>query len=113
MKLADFGISVQLESKDATRDIAIGTTGYIPPEMLKNLPYGLPADIWSLGCLMYSLLAMRIPFHGKDEDTIRWNVVNMPLNLENDPLVKTTTPQLQALLKGMLTKESKERLTIE
>ena len=39
--LADFGISVQLESKTATRTYPIGTFGYTAPEILKHRPYGL------------------------------------------------------------------------
>ena len=36
------------------------------PEMLKYEPYGLPVDIWALGCLMHKLLTMRTPFYDKD-----------------------------------------------
>ena len=59
--LADFGISVRLESASATRSRPVGTRGYFPPEMLKFKPYSLPADIWSLGTIMHSLLTMKTP----------------------------------------------------
>ena len=85
--LADFGIASQLPSKFATLLHPIGTTGYVPPEMLQHKRYGLPADIWSLGALMYSLLAMKCPFSARDEATIKKRVVNEPLDLESESLL--------------------------
>jgi serine/threonine protein kinase len=48
-----------------------GTANYIAPELLLNAAGGgssapAAADVWSLGCLMYTLLFGQPPFHGKD-----------------------------------------------
>ena len=64
--LADFGLSTQLESRTATRDVPIGTIDYMAPEMCKHEPYGLPIDIWALGTLMYQLLTKSTPFCSND-----------------------------------------------
>jgi serine/threonine protein kinase len=48
-----------------------GTANYMAPELLLNPAGGgsgapAAADVWSLGCLMYTLLFGLPPFHGKD-----------------------------------------------
>jgi serine/threonine protein kinase len=55
--LSDLGSSVKLSSATATTLFSIATTGYRAPEMLRREPFGLPVDIWSLGCLLYYMLA--------------------------------------------------------
>lgn len=40
----------------------MGTEDYTAPEMIINKPYSIKADIWSLGCVIYSLCAYRAPF---------------------------------------------------
>ena len=35
------------------------------PEVLKNEPYNLKADVWSLGCIFYELLLKKLPYYEK------------------------------------------------
>lgn len=60
--LADFGSAVQLRNKSDTVNFRIGTAGFMPPELLYAEPYGLPGDIWSLGCILYALITFEPPF---------------------------------------------------
>ena len=60
VRIVDFGFAekvnhLQLVSK-------AGTPGYIPPEIFKNHPYTTKGDIFSLGVIMYSLIAGDSPF---------------------------------------------------
>ena len=66
--LADFGRSFKLSRPDETTSFRISTPGYIPPEMLKGLPYSFSIDVWSLGCLMHTLLTGKMPFWEEDEE---------------------------------------------
>lgn len=44
----------------------VGTPYYTSPEMCNNLPYGFPSDVWSLGIVLFELLALDVPFRSRD-----------------------------------------------
>lgn len=48
-KLADFGISAELNHTQAYKDTVIGTPFWMSPEVIKNSKYNFKTDIWSLG----------------------------------------------------------------
>ncbi|MEO8563341.1 MAG: serine/threonine-protein kinase [bacterium] len=67
VKLLDFGIAKQLEA--AGDDAAPTRTGlrlltpaYAAPEQLRGEPTGVHSDVYSLGVVLYELLAARLPF---------------------------------------------------
>ena len=43
-----------------------GTPNYLAPEVIMKCPYGKEADLWSLGCLLYTLVVGRPPFESSD-----------------------------------------------
>jgi len=59
-KLADFGLA---ETLSETKSKRAGTVGYVAPEILAMKPYGTASDIWSLGCLLYAMLTVTLPFN--------------------------------------------------
>lgn len=60
--LADFGISKIFENNIKTFTL-IGTPYYISPEMYKDINYDKKIDIWSLGCILYELVTLNVPFN--------------------------------------------------
>lgn len=44
-----------------------GTPGYVAPEIVKGIPYGTQVDMWSLGVILYILMAGYPPFNGKTQ----------------------------------------------
>lgn len=62
LKIVDFGLSVRLDpSNTIVKGNACGTPGYIAPEVIFYGTYGLPADIYSFGVLLYVLYTSNPP----------------------------------------------------
>ncbi|KIY69899.1 kinase-like protein [Cylindrobasidium torrendii FP15055 ss-10] len=62
VKLGDFGLSKAL-SHASFANTYVGTPYYMSPELMEEKAYDAKSDIWSLGCLIYELCALRPPFH--------------------------------------------------
>jgi len=60
--MIDFGLSAVIES-GKLQNTFCGSPAYAAPEILEGKNYvGMPVDVWSLGVLMYLLVAKRLPF---------------------------------------------------
>jgi serine/threonine protein kinase len=62
VKIADFGLAVRLNDKNGEQQTLCGTPNYISPEVVQRQPYGLSTDIWSLGCMLVTMLTGCPPF---------------------------------------------------
>nr|XP_045007922.1 LOW QUALITY PROTEIN: serine/threonine-protein kinase PLK4-like [Jaculus jaculus] len=71
IKIADFGLATQLKMPHEKHYTLCGTPNYISPEIATRSAHGLESDIWSLGCMFYTLLIGRPPF---DTDTVKNNL---------------------------------------
>lgn len=63
-KLGDLNVS-KVVKKDMAQT-QTGTPYYASPEVWKDKPYGLKSDMWSLGCVLYEMAALRPPFTATD-----------------------------------------------
>ena len=68
IKIIDFGSS-KIFSKQKSEKEVIGSSYYIAPEVLKQ-NYNEKCDTWSVGVLLYMLLAKKAPFNGKNDEEI-------------------------------------------
>lgn len=69
VKLCDFGFTREYEGKTSYLQTFCGTVCYSAPEMLRGERYaGEKVDVWSLGIILYALLAGELPFD-EDDDT--------------------------------------------
>src|SRR5207249_7881268 len=65
IKLTDFGIAHVFAGQHLTRTGAVvGTAEYLSPEQAAGKPATRRSDLYSLGCVLYTLLCGRNPFHG-------------------------------------------------
>ncbi|CAL4091417.1 unnamed protein product [Meganyctiphanes norvegica] len=66
IKIADFGLATQLARPGDRHTTMCGTPNYISPEVATRSSHGLEADVWSIGCMLYTMLVGQPPFdtHG-------------------------------------------------
>ncbi|MCP3962227.1 MAG: protein kinase [bacterium] len=71
VKVLDFGIAKIVGEAGLTRSgVAPGTPAYMSPEQTRGEPVDERADVWSLGAVLYQLIAGRRPFEGRNEMAI-------------------------------------------
>merc|ERR1719253_2301612 len=66
MKMGDFGIAKVLSNTMACARTQIGTPYYMSPEVCHENPYTWPSDIWAMGCILYELCALKVPFDAQN-----------------------------------------------
>lgn len=67
VKLGDFGLS-KILSKDAEyASTHVGTPYYMSPEQIKESNYNEKSDIWSAGCVLYEIAALKPPFDATNQ----------------------------------------------
>jgi NIMA (never in mitosis gene a)-related kinase len=83
IKIGDFGIAKSLESTNAFAQTCIGTPYYLAPEICEDKPYSWGSDIWAMGCVLFEVCALHVPFdaqslHSLMERICRGRVPNIP-----------------------------------
>jgi len=86
----------------------MGTAAYMSPEQARGLALDERTDVWSLGCVLYEMIAGRAPFKGETTSHI---IVSI---LEREPPPLTTfapdvPPEMQRIVRKALAKERDER----
>jgi polo-like kinase 1 len=85
VKIGDFGLATRIEFAGERKKTLCGTPNYIAPEILNKKGHSYEVDIWSIGCVMYTLLVGTPPFETKNlKDTyskIRKCDYRIPSNL--------------------------------
>ena len=71
-KIGDMNVSKVVKEKVLMTQT--GTPYYASPEVWNDKPYSYKSDLWSIGCVIYELCALRPPFKGKDLDELYINV---------------------------------------
>jgi serine/threonine-protein kinase len=109
-KVGDFGIA-RLERGDQTLTTtgqAFGSPAYIAPEQATGGRVDARADLYSLGCVLYEMLAGRRPFDGNDAVSLTYQHVHVkPPRV--DSLDGRVSPELASLVESLLEKDPADR----
>ena len=62
VKLGDFGLSRVMSCESVYAQTNVGTPYYMSPEQINEAKYDEKTDIWSAGCVLYEMVALRPPF---------------------------------------------------
>lgn len=65
VKIGDFGLATKIEFEGERKKTLCGTPNYIAPEILTKKGHSYEVDIWSIGCVMFTLLVGQPPFETK------------------------------------------------
>lgn len=108
VKLTDFGIAKFFGAGDNTGAAMIGTADYMPPEQAEGKAVTNRSDLYSLGGVMYALLAGKPPFAGRSIPEVLYALRFNPLpNLEDK--APDTPTELVQVINELLEKEPSKR----
>ncbi|XP_045444594.1 serine/threonine-protein kinase Nek3 isoform X4 [Pipistrellus kuhlii] len=105
VKLGDFGSAHLLSNPMAFACTYVGTPYYVPPEIWENMPYNNKSDIWSLGCILYELCALKHPFQANSWKSLILKVCQGSVS----PLPSHYSYELQHLIKQMFKRNPSHR----
>ncbi|XP_041722708.1 calcium/calmodulin-dependent protein kinase type II subunit gamma isoform X12 [Coregonus clupeaformis] len=112
VKLADFGLAIDVQGDEQAWFGFAGTPGYLSPEVLRKDPYGKPVDIWACGVVLYILLVGYPPFWDEDQHKLYQQIKAGAYDFPS-PEWDTVTPEAKNLINQMLTINPAKRITAD
>ncbi|KAL3663151.1 hypothetical protein V7S43_011562 [Phytophthora oleae] len=109
VKLGDFGIAKTLDSTLDQAKTVVGTPYYMSPEVCESKPYSYASDVWSLGCVLYEMLALRHAFDAPNILTLILKIVQQDFA----PVPSHYDKEVSDLLRKLLDKDPERRPSME
>lgn len=111
VKVIDFGVVKGTEptrERVTARGLTVGTAEYMSPEQAKGDPLDCRSDIYSLGVVLYEMVAGQLPFDGNPTEMMRKHVATEPPSVWERSGIRL--PQsLETLLQRVLAKDASNR----
>ncbi|MCW5603537.1 MAG: protein kinase [Burkholderiales bacterium] len=107
IKISDFGAALTAAS-ETTQLTGIGSPAYMSPEQIREQPLTGQTDMFSLGVVMYQLLAGKLPFQGTNNYSMIYQIINVdpppPSQFRSE-----VPPQIDAIVLRALQKNTADR----
>lgn len=108
IRISDLGLAVRLSEGKLARG-RVGTIGYMAPEVIRNEYYGVSADWWGLGCLVYEMTAGQPPLRAKSEHP-KPSEMESRIQQQKEEYSQMFSKEAKDLCTSLLTKDPKKRL---
>ncbi|MBS1215973.1 MAG: serine/threonine protein kinase [Proteobacteria bacterium] len=107
IKISDFGSAI-MATGDTTQVSGIGSPAYMSPQQIKEHPLNHQTDIYSLGVVMYQLLTGILPFSGKNNFSVMYQITSVEPPPPSSHR-KEIPPSLDRIVKRAMEKELERR----
>mmetsp|Transcript_21278 Transcript_21278/g.21988 ORF Transcript_21278/g.21988 Transcript_21278/m.21988 type:complete len:490 (+) Transcript_21278:186-1655(+) len=113
VKVADFGISKAMDSKDTLigQNSFVGTMCYMAPERITNGAYSFPGDIWSFGLTLLAVMMGRFPLQSPSHLSY-WDLLRIICDDDPPEPGDQFSGPLNMFINSCLTKEAKDRPSV-
>ena len=109
IKIGDFGTSKKMDNTNAFANTSLGTPFFLSPEICKGEPYNFKSDIWMIGCVLFELMTLELPFTGNNLPNIMNNIIYKPIpDISN----LNYSDELKFLCVNLLKKNMNERISL-
>lgn len=98
-RIMDFSIAEITQNLQYTPDQVMGSPAYMSPEQVRRETLGVGSDLYSLGAVMFQLLAGQSPFPSKDVQKVFQDIINTPA-----PRVDALNPDVPSFLADVVAK---------
>lgn len=105
VKVMDFGIAKALSNTSKYTMNLFASAAYCSPERLESQKMDAHSDLWSVGVLLYQMIAGRLPFDDARRDQIERRIRTAP----PDPLPSACPDGLRRIVSKMLTRDAAQR----
>ncbi|XP_046543199.1 serine/threonine-protein kinase Nek6-like [Haliotis rubra] len=109
VKLGDFGISRILRNSMDHAVTTIGTPFYLSPEICQKQPYNHKSDLWALGCILYEMCCLRVPFDAPSLASLVLKIVEA----KYEPVPSHYGPLIEDLVSVLLSPNPDKRPSAE
>ncbi|XP_043236979.1 serine/threonine-protein kinase PLK1-like [Amphibalanus amphitrite] len=108
VKIGDFGLATRVDYTGERKRTLCGTPNYIAPEILAKKGHSFEVDVWSIGCILYTLLVGRPPF---ETESLKETYTRIKKNEYSVP--KTIGPLARNLIHRILQGDPARRPTVD